>query len=115
MVVVMVTVAIGIAIRLLFVVVVMMDAMAIAVLVQVTFLVVDVVEEVIKVCAPIAHRLLWVQQGLLTLWCSAVLPHFIDKEYFGHVVDDEDLSPVRDWLGLSTTEMNVHDEDSKRG
>lgn len=113
MVVVIVTVAIGIAVHLVFVV--MMDAMAVAVLVQVTFMMVDVVEGVIKVCAPIAHRFLWVQRGLLTLWCSAVLPHLVDEEYFGHVVDDEHLSPVRDRLGLSTTEMNVHDEDGERG
>lgn len=94
---------------------VMTDAMAVAVLVLITVMMVDVVETVIKVCALITHRLLGVQRGPLTLWCSAVLPHLVNEEYFGHVVYDEHLSPVRDRLGLSTTEMNVHDEDGERG
>lgn len=89
---------------------VMVDAMAVAVLVRGTFMVIDVMETVIKVCAHIAG-FLRVQRGSLALRCCAVLPHLIDEEYFGHVVDDEHLSPVRDWLGFSTTEMNVHDED----
>lgn len=56
-----------------------------------------------------------VERGSLAFWCGAVLPHLVDEEDFGHVVDDEHLSPVRDWLGLSTTEMNVHDEDGEGG
>lgn len=101
-----------VSVRLVFVV--MVDATAVAVLVRGTFMIIDVMETVIEVYAQIAG-LLWVQRGSLTLWCCAVFPHLIDKEYFGHVVYDEHLSPVRDWLGFSTTEMNVHDEDGKRG
>lgn len=117
MVVVMVTAAVGVAIRLAFVrLVVMMHAVAIAVLVGVTVVVVDaVMETVIMVAVLIAHGFLGVQRGPLTLRCSAVLPHLVDEEDFGHVVYDEHLSPVRDRLGLSTTEMNVHDEDGERG
>ncbi len=110
-VVVMVTTAAGIAILLAFVMLaVMMYAVAIAVLVQVAFMVIVV----IKVARLIHHGFLRVQWGPLTLGRSTVLPHLIDEEDFGHVVYDKHLGPVRDWLSLSTTEMNVHDEDGKR-
>lgn len=108
-----VVVMVDVDVRLVFAV--MMDAMAIAVLVLVTFMMVDVMETVTEVCVLITHRFLGVQRGPLTLRCSAVLPHLVDEKYFGHVVYDEHLSPVRDRLGLSTTEMNVHDEDGERG
>lgn len=115
-VVVMVTAAVGVAIRLAFVIlVVMMHAMAVAVLVRVTFMMVDVVETVIEVASLITHGFFRVQWGPLALRRGAVLPHLVDEEDFGHVVYDEHLSPVRDRLGLSTTEMNVHDEDCERG
>lgn len=98
-----------------FMAIVMMHAMTIAVLVCITVCIVEViVEVVVMVAALIAHGFFWIQRGPLALWRSAVFPNFIDKEDFGHVVDDEHLSPVRDWFGLSTAEMNVHDEDGER-
>lgn len=114
-VVVMVTGAAGVAVCLAFVMlVVMMQAVAVAVLVRVAVMVV-VGETVIKVAALITYGFLRVQRRPRTLRRSAVLPHLVDEEDFGHVVYDEHLSPVRDRLGLSTTEMNVHDEDGERG
>lgn len=109
-VVVMVTAIVGVAVRLAFV---MMHTVAVAVLVRVAVVMV-VMEMVIVVAALIVHRFLGVQRGPLTLRRGAVLPHLIDEEDFGHVVYDENLSPVRDRLGLSTTEMNVHDKDGER-
>lgn len=44
---------------------------------------------------------------------STVLSHFIHEENLGHVVDDEHFSPVWNRFGLSTTEVNVHDEDGE--
>lgn len=104
---------VGVAIHL--VLVVMVDGMAVAELIWITFMVIDVMETVVKVSALFAHGFLGVQRGLLGLRCHAVLSHLVDKEYFGHVVYDEHFCPVRDWLGLSATEMNVHDEDGERG
>lgn len=97
-----VVVVVGVAVGLVFVM--MVYTMAIAVLVC-----------VIQVWRIIHWRLVWVQRGPVTLWRSAVLPHFVYKEYFGHVVNDEHLSPVRYRLGFSPTEMNVHDEDGEGG
>ena len=116
-VVIMMVSAVGSAVHLAFVMLVaMVHAVAVAVLVRVTVVMVDgVVKIVVVVAALIAHGLLGEKWGSLTLRRGAVLPHLIDKEDFGHVVNDEHLSPVRDWLGLSTTEMNVHDEDGERG
>lgn len=45
---------------------------------------------------------------------GAVLAHFINTENLGHIVNDEDFSPVGDWFSFCTTEMNVHDEDGER-
>lgn len=96
--------------------VMLVNAVAIAVLVLVTVVMVDaVMKPVVLVAGLIAHGFLGVQRGLLALWCGAVLPHLVDEEDFRHVVNDEHLGPVRDWLSLSTTEMNVHDEDGERG
>lgn len=103
-------VPVGAAIRLHFVG--MVDTMASAVLVCVTSMKVEVIG---RLTEAIAHTFLGVQWVAVALWCSAILPHLIDKEYFGHVVDDEHLGPVRDRLGLRATEMNVHDEDGERG
>lgn len=113
MVVIMVTPASGAAVSLAFLMlVVMVHTVAIAVLVR-------IMKMLIVVQAPIVvlvwNWFLGVERGPLTLWCCAVLPHLIDKDDFGHVVDDKHLGPVGDWLGLSTTEMNVHDEDGKGG
>lgn len=115
-VVVMLTAVVGVSIRLAFVVlVVMIHAVAVAVLVRVAVVMV-VAEMVINMEAAVTvHGLLGVQRGPLTLRRSAVLPHLVDEEDFGHVVYDEHFGPVRDRLGLSTTEMNVHDEDGERG
>lgn len=103
----------GIAVCLVFVMfVVMMQGLAIAVLVLFIVLKVEaVVVTVIRVAAPVTQGFLWVQRGPLALWCGAVLPHLVDEADFGHVVYDEHFSPVRDWFGLSSTEMNVHDEN----
>lgn len=113
MVVVVVMPAVGIAVCLVFVMfVVSMQTVAIAVLVLVVVMM--VVVTVIRVAVPVTHGFLRVQRGPLALRCSAVLPHLIDEEDFGHVVYDEHLGPVRDWLGFSSTEMNVHDKDGER-
>lgn len=103
-------VTVGAAIRLHFVG--MVDTMAIAVLVCITSMMVEVMGRVMEVTA---HGFLGVQRDAFALRCSAILPHLIDEEYFGHVADDEHLGPVRDRLGLGATEMNVHDEDGERG
>lgn len=97
-----VVVMVDVAVALVFVM--MMYAVAVTVLIR-----------VIKVCSLINERFLRVQRGPVTLWCSAVLPHLVHEEYFGHIVNDEHLGPVRHWLGLSSTEMNVHDKDGERG
>lgn len=116
MVVVTVMAAVCFAICLAFVMfVVMMPAVAVTVLVWVLFMMIDVMEAVIMVAGLIAHGFLRVQWSPLVLWRGAVLPNLIDEEDFGHVVYDEHFSPVRNRLGLSTTEMNVHDEDGERG
>lgn len=116
MVVVMVMPAVGVAVCLSFVMVfVMMYAIPIAVFVWITVSIVEaIMEAVVMVAALITHWFLWVEWGPLAFWRGAVLPDFIDKEDFGHVVNDEHLSPVRDWFGFSTAEMNVHDEDGER-
>lgn len=115
-VVVMVLAAVGLAVRLTFLVpAVVMHAVAVAVLVRVALVMVDVMEAVIVEGALLADGLLGPQRGPLALWRGAVLPHLVDEEDFGHVVYDEHLGPVRDRLGLGTTEMNVHDEDGERG
>lgn len=103
-------VAVGAAIRLHSVGVV--DAMAIAVLVCITLMKVEVMGRVVEV---IVHGFLGVPWDAFALRCSTILPHLINEEYFGHVVDDEHLGPVRDRLGFGATEMNVHDEDGERG
>lgn len=108
-VVIMVTAIVGVAVRLYFVMLVGVRH-GVAVVVLVPIVVVMVVMEMV-----IAGGLLGVQWGPLTRWSCAVLPHLVHKEDFGHVVDDEHLCPVRNRLGLSTTEMNVHDEDGERG
>ena len=104
---------VGIAIHL--VLVVMVDGMAIAEPIWITFMGIDVMETVVKVSVLFAHGFLGVQWGIRAFCCCAVLSHLVDKEYFGHVVYDEHFCPVGDWLGLSATEMNVHDEDGERG
>lgn len=101
---------IGCTVRLALVMLVIVDTVAIAILVGVAVMVVHAVVKMV-----IAHGFLRIQGGPLTLWRSAVLSHLVDKKDFGHVVDDEHFGPVRDWLGLGTTEMNVHDEDGERG
>lgn len=45
---------------------------------------------------------------------GTVLAHLINKENLGHVVNNEDFCPVWDWLGLCTTEVDIHDEDGER-
>lgn len=92
--------------------VVMVDAVAVAVLVWVTLMEVEVMRRVIKV---VARGIFRIQRDAFALRCRAILPHLIDEEDFGHVVDDEHLGPVRDRLSLSTAEMNVHDENGERG
>lgn len=95
--------------------IVVVQAVAVAVLVQVAVMMVDpVMKKVLVAAVIIANGLLWVQWGPFALGCRAVLPNLVDEENLGHVVDDEHFSPVRDWLGLSATEMNVHDEDGER-
>lgn len=44
---------------------------------------------------------------------GAVLSNFIHKEDLRHVVYDEDFGPLRNWLGFSSTEMYVHNEDGQ--
>lgn len=44
---------------------------------------------------------------------GTVLTHLIHKENLGHVVNDKDFCPVRNWFGFCTTEMDVHDEDGE--
>lgn len=90
----------------------MVDTVAVAVLVRVTLMKVsEVMRRVIKV---VAHGIFGIQWDAVALRCRAILPHLIDEEYFGHVVNDEHLGPVRDRLSLSTAEMNVHDENGER-
>lgn len=108
-VVVVVMVMVDVAVRLVFL---MVHAVAVAVLVRVA---VVIMETVIQEAAFPAHGFVRVQRGSLTLRGGAVLPHLVDEEDLRHVVYDEHLSPLRDRLGLSTTEMNVHDEDGERG
>lgn len=102
---------IGCTVRLALVMLVIVDTVAIAILVGVAVMVVHAVVKMVIM----AHGFLGIQGGPLTLWRSAVLSHLVDKKDFGHVVNDEHFGPVRDWLGLGTTEMNVHDEDGERG
>lgn len=97
-----VVVMVGVAVGLVFVM--MMYAVVVTVLIR-----------VVKVHSLIHERFIRVQQGPVTLWCSAVLPHLVHEEYFGHVVNDEHLGPVRHRLGLSSAEMNVHDKYGERG
>lgn len=119
--VIMMSPVVGASICLVFMMLVaMVLAVTVAVLVSVRVVMIGGVMETFIVVAALVAGLAWegflrIQRGLFTLWCSAVLPHLVNKEDFGHVVDDEHLSPVRDWLGLSTTEMNVHDEDCEGG
>lgn len=114
-VVVMMTAAVGFAICLAFgMLCVIIPSVSIAVPVWFTGIMV-VMERVIKVTSHIAHRFFRPQWGPLTFCCGAVFSHLIHKEYFRHVVDDEHLCPVRDWLGLGSTEMDVHDENGERG
>lgn len=96
--------------------VLVMWAVAVAVPVRVTVRMVEgVAEAVVVVVALFAHGFLGVQWGSLALRGGAVLPHLVDEEELGHVVYDEHSGPVRDGLGLSAAEMNVHDEDGERG
>lgn len=121
MVVIMMTPAVGAAVGLVFVMLaVMVHTVTIAVLVKVTVVMIDAVIKTVIMVAALIISLGWdgflgVERGSFALWRRAVLPHLVDEEDFGHVVDDEHLSPVRDWLGLGTTEMNVHDEDGEGG
>ena len=109
--------AVGTAVCTVFVMLtVTVHAVAVAVLVHLTIVVVEpIVKTVLVVAANVVQWLLGVQWGPLALRSRAVLPHLVDEADFGHVVDDEHFGPVWDGLGLSATEMNVHDEDGERG
>lgn len=120
-VVIMMTPAGGAAVGLVFVMLVaVMHTVAIAVLVRITVVIIDAILKTVITVEGLIIGLGWdgflgVKRGSLALWRGAVLPHLVDEEDLGHVVNDEHLSPVRDRFGLSTTEMNVHDEDGKGG
>lgn len=45
---------------------------------------------------------------------GTVLPHLVHTENLGHVVNDEDFGPLGNWFGLSTTEVDVHNENGER-
>lgn len=45
---------------------------------------------------------------------GTVLPHLVHTENLGHVVDDENFGPLGNWFGLSTTEVDVHNENGER-
>lgn len=74
------------------------------------------IETTVKVAVSLqaGQRVLREDRAMLAFRGSAVLPHLIHKEDLGHVVDDQDFGPVGDRFGLSTTKMNVHDEDRQR-
>lgn len=45
---------------------------------------------------------------------GTVLPHLVHTENLGHVVNDENFGPLGNGFGLSTTEVDVHNENGER-